>query len=224
MSMPGRLYEATWGRLFAAGYDAFLGASERAGLHDERRRLLAAARGATVEIGAGTGLNLELYPPAVTELVLTEPSPHMAARLRARTSAAGRGTVVEAPAERLPLDDDRFDTAVATLVLCTVPDPDAALREVRRVLRPGGRLLFLEHVRSREPRLARWQDRLETPWRLFGAGCHCNRDTQATIEAARLDVERVDRGELPKVLPLVRPMIVGSARAGAAPAPTQRLF
>lgn len=213
--MPGRVYEATWGRIFAAGYDWFLGSTERAGLHDERRRLLGEARGATIEIGAGTGLNLDLYPPDVTELLLTEPSAHMAARLRRRAAEAGRGEVVEAPAQRLPFEDDRFDTAVATLVLCTVPDPAAAVRELLRVLRPGGRFLFLEHVRSQDPRVARWQDRLETPWKLFGAGCHCNRDSEATIAAAGLQVERLDRGELPRSPPLVRPLIVGTARAAA---------
>ena len=210
--MPGRLYEATWGRAFAAGYDCFLAASERAGLREERRRALAGASGVTLEIGAGTGLNLELYPPSVTELVLTEPSPHMAARLRGRPADPRVSEVVEAGAERLPFPDDRFDTAVATLVLCTVPEPAAALQEVARVLKPGGRFLFLEHVRSHEPRLARWQDRLERPWELFGAGCHCNRDTEVTIAASPLELEEVERGAIPKAVPLVRPMIAGAAR------------
>ena len=95
-----------------------------------------------------------------------------------------------APADRLPFDDDSFDTVVVTLVLCTVEDLDATLAEVARVLRPGGRLLFLEHVRAEEPRLARWQDRLERPWRFIGHGCHPNRDTVATIAASPLELER----------------------------------
>ena len=210
--MPGRLYEATWGRLFALGYDRFMAASERAGLRDRRRALLAGARGATLEIGAGTGLNLGLYPAAVSDLVLTEPSPHMAARLRAKLGADPRARVVEAPAERLPFEPDRFDTVVATLVLCTVPEPAAALREISRVLRPEGRLLFLEHVRAPAQRLARWQDRLEGPWRVFGAGCHCNRDTAAGMEASALRIEDLDRGEIPRAVPIVRPLIVGTAR------------
>lgn len=212
--MPGRLYEATWGRVFAAGYDRFLAASERAGLREQRRQALAAATGSTLEIGAGTGLNLELYPPAVTELVLTEPSEHMAAQLRGRPASVAVTEVVEAPAEKLPFPDDRFDTVVGTLVLCTVPDPGAALGEVARVLKPGGRFLFLEHVRSPEPGLARWQDRLERPWKAFGVGCHCNRDTAAAIERSQLALEEVEAGRIPKAVPLVRPMIVGSARAG----------
>lgn len=213
--MLGRIYEATWGRAFAAGYELFLGASERAGLREQRQAVLAKAAGSTLEVGAGTGLNLDLYPPAVTELVLTEPSPHMAARLRAKPQGGRAVEIVEAPAERLPFDDDRFDTAVATLVLCTVPDPAAALREIVRVLRPGGRFLFLEHVRASDPRLARWQDRLERPWQVFGAGCHCNRDTATAIEASGLRPDRLEQGEIPRAVPLVRPMISGSARLAA---------
>ena len=121
--------------------------------------------------------------------------------------------VVEAPAEALPFPDSSFDTAVFTLVLCTVPDPAAALAEAARVLRPGGRLLFVEHVRSGEPEVARWQDRLEKPWRFFGDGCHCNRDTVATIEASPLTLEAVEPGRLPKAPPIVRPLATGSALA-----------
>jgi len=168
--MPGRVYEATWGRLFAAGYDVFMRSTERAGLRDRRRALLAQASGATLEIGAGTGANLDLYPAAVTELFLAEPSPHMAQRLRARAAAGERAVeVVDAGAERLPFPDARFDTVVGTLVLCTIPDPQRALAEAARVLRPGGRLLFIEHVRSEDPRRARLQDRLERPcWSCSG--------------------------------------------------------
>jgi ubiquinone/menaquinone biosynthesis C-methylase UbiE len=192
-----------------------LASTEEAGLRDRRRDLLSEADGATLELGAGTGLNLDLYPPSVTELVLTEPAEHMARRLRERAAGAGRDVeVVQAPAERLPLPDDRFDTVVATLVLCTVDDPAATLAEVDRVLRPGGRLLFLEHVRSTDPRVARWQDRLHGPWRFVGAGCNCNRDTPATLAASPLQVERLDHGELPKSPPIVRPLVTGRAVAG----------
>lgn len=210
----GRVYDATWGRLFSAGYDRLMKGAEDAGLHEMRRQALASASGRTLDVGAGTGANLDLYPDAVTELVLVEPDPHMLRRLRAK-AAGGRAKVVAAGADRLPFEDSSVDTVAFTLVLCTVPDPAAALAESARVLKPGGRLLFLEHVRSAEPGLARWQDRLETPWRLFGDGCHCNRDTVATIEASPLTVEDVETGEFPKAPPLVRPLVRGSARLGA---------
>lgn len=207
--MPGRIYDATWGRMFAWGYDWFLSASEKAGLRDMRRELLAEARGRTLEVGAGTGLNADLYPDSVTELVLSEPDRFMAGRLRAKHPSA---QVTEAPAEDLPFEDDAFDTVVVTLVLCTVPDPPSALREISRVLKPGGRFLFLEHVRADDPKLARWQDRLHRPWYLFGDGCNCNRDTLAAIEASPLTVERSERGSVPKAVPLVRPLLRGAAR------------
>jgi SAM-dependent methyltransferase len=119
--------------------------------------------------------------------------------------------VVEAPAEKLPFEDASFDTVTLVYVLCTVADPAAALREIARVLRPGGRFLFIEHVRSPEPGLARWQDRLHGPWRLFANGCHCNRDTVAAIEASPLELGELRREEIPKVPPLVRPMVAGNA-------------
>jgi ubiquinone/menaquinone biosynthesis C-methylase UbiE len=211
----GRLYEATWGRGFAALYDRTLKATEEGGLREMRRDLLADARGRTVDLGAGTGANLGLYPEAVSELVLAEPNPHMAKRLRRHLAAEGvAAEVVEAPAERLPFEDASVDTAVFTLVLCTVPDPEAALAETRRVLRPGGTILFLEHVRSDSPRTARWQDRLERPWRFFGAGCHCNRDTLATLEGAGFAVGELVRDQIPKAPPIVRPLIRGFATPG----------
>lgn len=208
----GRIYDATWGRAFSAFYDSLLKGTEEAGLREMRRQTLAAARGRTIDIGAGTGANLDLYPPQVTELVMAEPDPHMTKRLRRRLAEAGSSAeLVEAPAERLPVADSSFDTAVFTLVLCTVPDPKAALAEAARVLKPGGKLLFVEHVRADDPGLARWQDRLETPWRFFADGCHCNRDTLAAIEASPLSVESVEHDELPKSPPLTKPLVRGSA-------------
>ena len=160
--------------------------------------------------GARTGANLDRYPDAVGELVLAEPDPHMLRKLRPRAAVAG-AEVVAAGAESLPFEDSSVDTVASSLVLCTVPDPVAALAESARVLRPGGKLLFLEHVRARESGPARWQDRLETPWRFFADGCHCNRDTVATIEASPLTLESVEHGEMPKSPPLVRPLVRGSA-------------
>jgi ubiquinone/menaquinone biosynthesis C-methylase UbiE len=201
--------------IFAGLYDLMLRGTERGGLRDMRAELLAEARGRTLELGAGTGLNLAHYTDAVTELVLTEPDPHMARRLRERVESEGAGRrieVIEAPAEALPFDDAGFDTVVATLVLCTAEDPAAALAEVRRVLVPGGSLLFLEHVRSQRPGLARWQDRVERPWGWIAGGCHPNRATGDTVAAAGFWIDRLDRGKLPHGVPPIRPMISGVAR------------
>lgn len=213
----GRIYDATWGRAFSAFYDRAMKSTEEAGMREIRRQALAGASGRTIDIGAGTGLNLELYPAEVTELVLAEPDEHMLKQLRPKLARSGRAAeAVQAPAERLPFDDDSFDTAVFTLVLCTAPDAPAALLEAARVLRPGGKLLFVEHVRSPEPGLARWQDRLEGPWKFLGDGCYCNRDTVATIESSPFEIEHVERGELPKAPPLVRPLVHGSAVASSS--------
>jgi SAM-dependent methyltransferase len=208
----GRIYDATWGRGFAALYDRGLRATEEAGLGEMRRNLLAGAGGRVVELGAGTGVNVDLYPDPVEELFLVEPDPHMAKRLRQRVAESDRrADIVEAPAEALPFEGGSFDTAVATLVLCTIPDPVAALAEAARVLKPGGRLLFIEHVRSRHPGLARWQDRLEMPWRFLADGCHCNRDTVATISVSRFELGEVQHDRMPKSPPIVRPLARGTA-------------
>jgi SAM-dependent methyltransferase len=209
--MLNDLYHATWGRLFAAAYDRGLKATEEAGLRAMRREVLAGAEGRTIDIGAGTGANSGLWSEAVTELVLAEPDPHMLKRLRAKVGAGGGAEIVQASAGNLPFADDSFDTAVFTLVLCTVPDPSAALAETARILRPGGKLLFIEHVRSRHPGLAHWQDRLERPWHFLADGCHCNRDTVATIESSPFELVAVERDRLPKAAPIIRPLARGSA-------------
>jgi SAM-dependent methyltransferase len=228
----GKAYDATWGRLFARFYDRSLKATEENGLGEMRAALLAEARGRVVEIGAGTGVNLDLYGDGIEDLTLVEPDPHMGARLRERL-AEGSGRdgqpggdgaadaehrpdpaprrLVAAPAEAIPFPDDTFDTAVATLVLCTVPHPVAAIDELARVLKPGGRLLFIEHVRSDDPDRAQWQDRFEMPWRFFADGCHCNRDTAAALHASAFRVDRIEEGKLPKAISIVRPLIRGSA-------------
>jgi ubiquinone/menaquinone biosynthesis C-methylase UbiE len=181
-----------------------------------RRHLLATASGRVLELGAGTGHNLEHYTDAVTELVMTEPDPHMASRLRERLeregTAAGRASVIVTPAEDLPFDDGSFDTVVATLVLCTVENPSRAVAEARRVLVEGGQLLYLEHVRSQNPRLARWQDRLERPWGFFAAGCHPNRPTDQLLAGAGFWIDSMEAERLPKAPRIVRPMIRGVAR------------
>jgi ubiquinone/menaquinone biosynthesis C-methylase UbiE len=201
-----------WGRLFAAGYDTLMASTERAGLAARRAELLSEARGRVLELGGGTGVNLAHYPVDLARLVVTEPEAPMARRLRERAAATRPDAeIVAAGAERLPFPDDSFDTVVCTLVLCTVGDPGAALAEVRRVLADSGRLLFIEHVRSEDAALARWQDRLHPLWLRFGHGCNCNRPTLETIERAGLRADSVQRSRLPKSPPIVRPLIVGTA-------------
>jgi ubiquinone/menaquinone biosynthesis C-methylase UbiE len=201
-------------RLFAALYDTVSRGSEEAGLRARRQQLLSAAEGATLEIGAGTGLNLEHYPEAVTRLVLVEPDRHMRRRLGRRLETLGRqAEIVDASVEELPFPDATFDTAVVTYVLCSVPDQEEALAEIARVLKPNGRFLFLEHVRSADPKLARRQDRIRPLYNLVG--CNPNRDTLAGIESSTLAVESVEHGEVPKAPKVERPMIMGTARRSA---------
>ena len=178
-----------------------------------RRSVLQQARGRVLEIGAGTGFNVRHYPADV-EIVITEPGEALLRRAERRAGENGRAIrAVRAPAERLPFEDGSFDTVVSTLVLCSVRDQDEALAEVRRVLAPGGRFLFLEHVRADDPKAARRQDRLNRPWRVVAMGCNANRDTLARIEAAGFEVEELERGDLPKSPRLIRPMILGRATA-----------
>lgn len=198
-------------RLFAATYDRFMAAGEKAGLADTRAELLADAAGAVLEVGAGTGLNLAHYQHAVTSLTVAEPDTAMLRRLeRATARTPIPVTVLRAPAEDLPYDDGTFDTVVSTLVLCGVDDQPRAIREMRRVLKPGGQLLFLEHVRADDDRLARRQDRLNWFNRLT-TSCDCNRPTLRTLERAGFIIDRLRQGQLPKTPAFVRPMIVGRA-------------
>ncbi len=198
-------------RLFAATYDRMSAATEEAGLHDQRRDLLAQTHARVLEIGGGTGANLAFYGDEVTSLTVTEPEEPMARRLERHIAEQERAVeLVRAPAEDLPFDDGCFDFAVSTLVLCAVRDQPRALRELRRVLKPDGRLLFIEHVRSEDDRLARWQDRLNWLNQLV-VNCDCNRPTLHGIQAAGFSIANVTHGELQKTPPFVRPMIVGTA-------------
>jgi ubiquinone/menaquinone biosynthesis C-methylase UbiE len=178
-----------------------------------RQRLLGGVSGDILELGAGTGMNLSHYDEGLASLVLTEPEPAMLRRLQPKAlEQAPNAKVVQASAEDLPFEDASFDAVVSTLVLCGVEDQARALQEAKRVLRPGGRLLFIEHVRSDDPKLARFQDRMN---RLnhFLVGCDCNRQTLAAIEEQGFTVSKVEPTELPKAPKFVRPAIVGVAAA-----------
>ena len=203
-----------WMRIFALVYDSFLWLGEIVGMRRRRHALLADARGRVVEIGAGTGLNIAHYPDDIGDLVLTEPDGSMRKRLERRLQRDGRAArIVDAPAERLPLDDASVDTVVSTLVLCTVDDPERTLGEIARVLRPGGQLLFVEHVRASSRFLAACQDYLLGPWRAFGGGCCCNRQTVELMRANGFRVTADDavwRG-MPAI---VHPIVIGRATLG----------
>ncbi len=177
---------------------------------ERRSRLLSDARGDVLEIGGGTGANLPHYHDA-GRVVITEPDPFMREKLWPKLDQAQVPIEVsDAGAQRLPFADDSFDVVVSTLVLCTVPDQREALAEVRRVLRPGGRLLFIEHVRGSDG-IARWQDRILPLWRRLCAGCHPNRDTLASIRSAGFEVRDLERFVPPVPLAGIAPHVQGVA-------------
>jgi ubiquinone/menaquinone biosynthesis C-methylase UbiE len=180
--------------IFARGYDRASRKVEARGQREHRQRLLDGLAGDVVEVGAGNGLNFPLYPPTVRRLVAVEPEAYL--RDRAREAAAHASVVVEVVdgvAEALPLETASVDGAVAALVLCSVSDQEAALSELRRVIRPGGALHFYEHVRALEPGAARRQDIFNLVWPRLAGGCHPNRDTVGAIERAGFRIERLDR-------------------------------
>lgn len=198
LAMLGRTYD----RGFAALYDRVLAGPERAGLADARADLLADATGAVLEIGAGTGANLPYLPEgSVGSLVLVEPSAPMRARLvrrvgelRDRLPADTR--VVDGSASALPAEDSTVDTLVSTLVLCSVPDLDAAVAELRRVVAPGGRLLLLEHVAG-HGRTRRLQGLIDPAWRVVARGCRLVRETREALERGGFDTTDVVAWRLP---------------------------
>ena len=180
-------------------YDALCAVADRLGLARWRRWVVQAARGRTLEVGCGTGRNLPLYA-AAARVVGLDPSLDALRRARRR---APRTPLVAATAEALPFRDRAFDTIVSSLVFCTVPDPARGLAEARRVLAASGQLRMLEHVRSTTPWKGRWQDRLQPLWTRISGGCHPNRNTETTLEAAGFLIapgERRARGDLRRLV------------------------
>lgn len=206
-----------WGRIFALIYDPVMGRTEKAGLTAHRKTLLSQATGDVLEVGAGTGANLLLYGDGAQTLTLTEPEKPMVRRLEKHIAQRHPDAkLLRAPAEDLPFNDNSFDTVVSTLVLCTVDDQRRALREMRRVLRPGGRLLFIEHVRSEEKKLGRLQDRMAPINVRIGHGCHCNRPTLDEIQSAGFTVTHVEHDTLKHAPRYIRPLVVGTAQPSRA--------
>lgn len=162
-------------------YDAVMIPAGWLGLNRARQRLVDGLSGRVLEVGAGTGLLLPVYPPGVSSIVAIDIDPGLLARARNRRPGV---TLMQADVQRLPFPDGSFDAVVACLVFCTVEDPALGLAEIRRVLRPGGQLRLLEHVRSPHPTVARLQDRLTPAWSHLAMGCQLNRDTVSLVEAS----------------------------------------
>jgi len=201
--------------LFARIYDRVSGRAEDAGQREHRRELLEGLTGRVVEVGAGNGLNFQHYPSTVDEVLAVEPEPFL--RERARSAATGAPVavrVLDGTAERLPLDDGSLDAAVLSLVLCSVPDPAAAMAELRRVLRPGGELRFYEHVRSEHSGFARFQQAADGLWPRLAGGCHTARDSERAIVDAGFRIERSRRLTFRpcSVIAPIAPHVLGRAR------------
>lgn len=177
-----------------------------------RRRVIGAAEGRVLEIGIGSGLNLPFYPAAVEEVLGLEPSTPLVAMAEGAARACPNPvTFIEGSAEAIPLDRGSIDTVVTTWTLCTIPAASTALGEMRRVLRPGGRLLFVEHGLAPDAGVRKWQDRLTPAWRCLSGGCHLNRPIRSLIEAAGFRVEGLECGYMPGPKPLTF-MYEGAAR------------
>jgi ubiquinone/menaquinone biosynthesis C-methylase UbiE len=201
--------------IFARFYERLSGLMERE-VGEHRGELLAGLSGRVIEIGAGNGMNFRHYPSTVEEVVALEPEAYLREKAeQAAQKAPVRVSVGHATAYPLPLETASVDAAVASLVLCTVPDPADALLELRRVLKPGAELRFMEHVRSDHPRKARLQQRLDSwgVWPRVGGGCHCARDTTGAIEAAGFTVERVRSLDIGPAWFITNPHVLGAARA-----------
>ncbi len=184
-------------------------------LRPYRKRVVGSAEGRVLEIGAGSGMNLPLYQGLVKEVLALEPDPRLLAMAEKRATSANRPVkFLEASAEAIPLDDKSVDTVVMTWTLCTIPDALRALTEMRRVLRPGGRLLFVEHGLAPEQNVQKWQNRLTPIWKRIAGGCHLNRPITGMIESGGFKIDKVEIGYLPGSGPKFMPFLYeGSARS-----------
>lgn len=206
--------------LMAAIYDRFMAESERKRFGPWRDELLALLDGEgldVLEVGGGTGVNLTRYPASLSRLTVTEPDRAMRRKLERRLGALGLRFPVEvsdAAMEQLPFADRRFDAVVVTLVLCSVRETTRALGEIRRVLKPGGRLVFLEHVASEDSAHLRWQRRFEPLWRRMSGNCHLTRDTESALRDAGFTFERIDRWVERRRFLLVKETVRGVATVG----------
>ena len=201
--------------LTAFFYDRFMAKAEAACLRDWRHELLQQASGEVLEIGAGTGASIDSYTDHVSRLVLTEPDRHMRRQLEAKVNTRGLRNiaVAEGTAERIKAEDASFDCVVTSLVCCSVTDLSICLAEIARVLKPGGELVFMEHVAAtRGSSRRRWQDRINPLWKKLMGNCHLNRETEQAIIAAGFEIIKIDRESMRKAMSIVRPTIRGIAK------------
>lgn len=190
--------------------------AEEAGHAEIRRKLLARAQGRTLEIGAGSGFNVPHYTSDVTELVLSEPSPHMRKRLQSQLESdppsVGSWDLSGSRAEELPFPDEHFDTVVGSYIHCTIPRPAVALVEIHRVLKPGGIYIFMEHVRDADGSVVGVVQDIMAPLQSYlGAGCHINRRTEQVLRDSPLIIDHLEHGAMPMAVPTIRPIITGVA-------------
>lgn len=204
--------------LSALFYDQCMKSTEDACLIEWRKNLLRSVSGKVLEIGAGTGASLELYPrEAEIELHLTEPDRNMRLKLekKARESKLNHINVLAFPAESLECDDNQYDYVFASLVCCSVENVEATLAEIKRVLKPEGRFIFLEHVAAEQgTKRRKWQNRLNVLWRKLAGNCHLNRETEKSISNAGFQIQEIHYESMRKAMPLVRPTIRGIATKG----------
>jgi len=202
------------GRLMAHFYDRVMASSEAACLSAWRSELLADVGGRILEVGAGTGVNLSHYPPTVRHMVMSEPDPHMRSQLESRLASESSASVdiSDGSLASLPFPDGEFDVVTCMLVLCSVPDLHLAIDEMRRVLAPGGRLVFMEHVAAENrPDRLKWQQRLEPLWKRISGNCHLTRRTEQAILDGGFHMDRIKRESMRKAIPVTRPTIRGVA-------------
>lgn len=202
-------------KLMAALYDRFLASSEAHGVGQWRQDLLKHAKGHVLEVGAGTGLNLAYYPADIKELTLNEPDKDMQQKLLTRLKQQPvpfKVSINDATIDALPMPDESIDTIVCTLVLCSVPDPERALKELYRVLKPQGTLLYLEHIAAQNnPSRLRLQRIIEPGWKLVAGNCHLTRHTEATLRSSGFTIEACTHESMRKAMPFLRPTIRGVA-------------
>ncbi|SHJ21765.1 Methyltransferase domain-containing protein [Malonomonas rubra DSM 5091] len=202
-----------YNRLMAKYYDAAIGATERRCFSPWRSQLLQQAEGDLLEVGAGTGLNLPHYPQQVERLILSEPDPYMRRRLQQKLPIHKQPAQITAwPAEKINLADGSLDTVVSTLVLCSVDSVQQSLQELFRVLKPGGQLLFLEHVIANDASTVRWQKFWEPLWKCACGNCHLTRDTVYKIEEMGMIIKDMTEETITGAPSIVRRAVIGRAQ------------